>query len=65
MLAIEIDGYSHMLEEVIEKDRIKEERLASLGVHVMHVDDQDVFLDMDNVLKMIEEYIRGFEAKED
>ncbi len=31
MLAIELDGFSHQLDEVVEKDELKEKRLNELG----------------------------------
>jgi very-short-patch-repair endonuclease len=35
MLAIEIDGYSHLLDEVQIKDAKKEKRLNELGIRVL------------------------------
>jgi very-short-patch-repair endonuclease len=61
MLAIELDGYTHKFEDVAEKDRRKESRLASLGVKVLRFDDNVVFNDVNNVLRAIELYIEEFE----
>lgn len=61
MLAIEIDGYTHLLEEVQIKDAIKEKRLKELGIHVLRFPDSDVFHDLENVLRVIEGYITEFE----
>jgi len=44
MLAIEMDGFSHQLEEVIEKDEIKESRLNELGVTVLRFQDEEVYI---------------------
>ena len=52
-LAIEVDGYSHQLEEIWEKDVIKTKRLNELGIQVFRFTDHQV---------LIEEYIFQFEA---
>ena len=60
-LAIELDGYSHQFEEVLEKDLSKEKRLNELGIHVLRFQDEEVMKDMGNVLREIEGYIEEFE----
>ncbi|MBN4065878.1 endonuclease domain-containing protein [Candidatus Amoebophilus asiaticus] len=60
-LAIELDGYSHHFEEIIEKDRIKEDKLNQLGIAVIRFQDDEVMKDIDNVLRAIENYIQEFE----
>ena len=64
-LAIELDGYSHELEEIWKKDVMKTRRLNQLGIHVLRFSDQQVHEDMDHVLWVIEDYIQQFEAKGD
>jgi len=61
MLAIEVDGYTHILEDVQDKDEKKEKRLNELGVHVLRFPDSDVFNDIGNVLREIEAYIVEYE----
>ena len=64
MLAIEIDGYTHLLEEVQDKDEKKEKkekRLNGLGIHVLRFQDSEVFKDIENVLRVIEIYILEYE----
>ena len=61
MLAIEIDGYTHLLEEVQIKDEEKEDRLNKLGVNVLRFHDDLVFNDIENVLREIEAYIVEYE----
>ncbi|MFC2087632.1 endonuclease domain-containing protein [Bacteroidota bacterium] len=41
-LVIELDGYSHQLEEVIQKDAIKEEELKGLGLSMLRFSDDEV-----------------------
>jgi very-short-patch-repair endonuclease len=61
MVAIEIDGYTHLLEEVQVKDKKKEKRLNELGITVLRFQDDLVFNDIENVLRKIEVYISEFE----
>ncbi len=63
MLAIELDGYTHTLDETIEKDKIKEDRLKTLGITVIRFDDHEVMFDINNVLRTIGVWIKEFEAK--
>ena len=63
MLAIEIDGVSHEFEEVYVKDMAREQRLESLGVHFLRVDDREVKKDINNVLQAIENWILEHERK--
>ncbi len=57
MVAIEIDGYTHLLEEVQEKDEKKEKRLNELGITVLRFHDDLVFNDIENVLREIKAFI--------
>jgi len=51
-LAIEIDGSSH--DQKYEYDLIRNERLANLGVNILHFKDIDVKREMNNVIRAIE-----------
>lgn len=62
MLAIELYGYSHTLDETFEKGKIKDERLHELGITIIRFDDNEVMLDINNVLRTIEGWINEFEA---
>jgi very-short-patch-repair endonuclease len=61
-LAIEVDGYTHQLEEVMVKDEIKERKLNELGIHVLRFNDEDVMKDIENVIRVIEQYMNEFES---
>ena len=63
MLGIEIDGYSHEIVEVFEKDVSKQEKIESLGISLLRFTDNQIFNDMENVLRAIESYILEFEEK--
>ncbi len=55
MLAIEIDGESHFGHE--EYDKIRQERLESLGVKFLRFEDEFVYYNLEQVLKTIEKWI--------
>lgn len=61
MLAIELDGYTHQFQDVIEKDELKEKRLNELGVAVLRFQDEEVYNDVENVVREIEAYIKAYE----
>ena len=61
MLALELDGITHESEEVKKKDSIKQARLESLGVTVLHFTDKAIFFDTDQVFKRLEDFIDEFE----
>ncbi len=65
MLAIEVDGYSHQLEEVYDKDVRKTQRLNELGVYVLRFTDNEVLKEMFSVMLAIENYITEFEKQEE
>ncbi len=53
-LGIELDGYSHLLDSNVDRDIRKEKRLNALGVKLIRFWDEEVFNDLDNVLRVIE-----------
>ena len=61
MLAIEVDGYSHQLEEVYDKDIIKTQKLNQLGISLLRFTDNEVLKDTFNVLLAVENFITDFE----
>lgn len=61
MLGIEVDGYSHEILEVYNKDLIKEKRMNELGITILRFSDFEVLRDMENVIRAIEFYILEFE----
>lgn len=61
LLGIEVDGYSHEIVEVYNKDRIKEKRMNELGITILRFSDFEVLKDMENVIRVIEFFILEFE----
>lgn len=61
LLGIEVDGYSHEILEVYNKDRIKEKRMNELGITILRFSDFEVLKDMENVIRAIEFFILEFD----
>ena len=61
LLGIEVDGYSHEILEVYNKDKIKEKRMNELGITILRFSDFEVLKDMENVIRAIEFFILEFE----
>ncbi len=61
MLGIEVDGYSHQILEVFNKDVEKEQIMNKLGISILRFSDYQVLKDTDNVIRAIEWYIMNFE----
>ena len=55
MIAVEIDGVSHIGKELY--DTIRQSRLEKLGVRFLRFKDEDVFYNCDYVVKEIEKWI--------
>lgn len=53
-LVIELDGYSHLLEEQAEADIAREKRLQELGLKVIRFWDEEILKDIYSVLAAIE-----------
>lgn len=56
MLAIEIDGESHFGKEKYDKNRQKQ--LEDLGIRFLRFEDAEVFYNLEEVLKTIENWIK-------
>ena len=60
-LVLELDGITHTFPDVIRNDRIRQNRLESLGLTVLRFDDEEVISNLDAVIQRIEIYIEHFE----
>ena len=56
-LIIEVDGITHLSNEAIEKDRIRDEKLNSVGFHVLRFGSFEVLKQISNVSVVISEWI--------
>jgi very-short-patch-repair endonuclease len=56
-LAIELDGFTHLLEETAKRDRKKGQRLKEMGIKLIRFWDEEVYNDIDNVLYAIESVV--------
>lgn len=62
MLAIEVDGDSHEGKESYDLDR--QEKLESLGIHILRFDDIEVKTNMVQVLDVIEKWIQQYTTED-
>src|SRR5690606_33966567 len=62
-LVIELDGYSHQFDEVIQNDKKKQMELEELGLKIIRFDDSEVMNEIDNVLAAIEVYILDYKKR--
>jgi very-short-patch-repair endonuclease len=53
-LVIELDGYTHGLDTRIRNDERREKRLNEIGLRVIRFWDDEVFEEVENVLRVIE-----------
>ncbi len=56
-------GYSHFLDEVVEKDHFKDEQLSNAGFHILRFADNMVLKDISNIIDEIKKYIEDIEEK--
>ena len=63
MLGIELDGLTHQWPEVAAKDAEKEKRLNEFGITVLRFNDSSVMNDIENVMRVIENYVADFSLK--
>lgn len=56
-LIIELDGYSHHIEEVAIKDQVRENDLKHMGYSILRFEDSEVLDDLNNVVRTIENWI--------
>ncbi|MGR3309949.1 MAG: endonuclease domain-containing protein [Candidatus Brocadiales bacterium] len=54
-LVIEIDGGQHYTDEGKEKDRVRDDYMASLGLKVLRFSDREVFVNLKEVMEKIGE----------
>lgn len=63
-LIIEVDGYSHTLDEVIIKDKIRQQKLEQAGFTVIRFTNNEVLHHVENVKRAIVDKIEELEKRE-
>ena len=63
MLIIEVDGITHLDEEVAEKDEIRQKALEEIGFTVLRFNDDEVLNDIRNVERVLDAYVEEYEMK--
>lgn len=53
-LIIEVDGYTHLLDEVIENDILRQQRLENAGFKIIRFKDEEVLKEINSVSKIIQ-----------
>lgn len=62
MLIIEVDGITHLDEDVIKHDENRQNELEQAGFTVIRFHDSEVLNDIQNVERILESYIDEFES---
>ncbi len=52
-LAVEVDGYSHLDENVFENDQIRQKYLENLGITVIRYTSEEIFNNLSQVVEQI------------
>ncbi|MCL4141356.1 UNVERIFIED_CONTAM: hypothetical protein GTU68_006275 [Idotea baltica] len=63
MLIIEVDGKGHEFEDVIVKDRIREENLLQMGYNIIRFSDHEVHRDLGRVAELLTRKIDSIQAR--
>jgi very-short-patch-repair endonuclease len=63
-LVIEVDGYSHHFDEVLEKDKAKTDFLKKLSITVLRFTDNEVLNEINNIHLCLEQYVNEFTENE-
>ena len=58
-LALELDGLSHIYDETIEKDKLKEQYLYNQGIKTLRFTDKEINEQIENVLSVIKKHINS------
>ena len=63
-MAVELDGNSHFNTEAIQYDRVRDDYLKSLGIHVIRIWNSNVMGNIDGVLAMLEREIKNLALRQ-
>jgi len=62
-LVVELDGGHHYMPEGIQSDKLRDEYLESLGLHVLRFSDRDVLINTESVLETIFNFLNASPKK--
>jgi len=62
-LIIEVDGYTHLLEDVIKNDLVRQPNLEEVGFKVIRFKDEEVLKEINRVRTVIFETLEQLKAK--
>jgi len=63
MLIIEVDGITHLYDEIIENNIKRQKDLEKAGFSVLRFNDNEVLRDIENVRRVLEAYVDSFERR--
>ena len=63
MLIIEVDGITHLYDEIIENNIKRQKDLGKAGFSVLRFNDNEVLRDIENVRRVLEAYVDSFERR--
>ena len=63
MLALEVDGITHVDEKIILKDKLRQDELEMLGINFLRFDALLIVNKIESVLKEIQNWILEYESK--
>ena len=63
MLALEVDGVTHVVEKIILKDKLRQDELEMLGIIFFRFDALLIVNKIESVLKEIQNWILEYESK--
>jgi len=63
MLIVEVDGITHLDDEVARKDEIRQKKLEEAGFTVIRFNDEEILRDIQNVERVLEAYVEDYELK--
>ena len=61
MLGIEVDGYSHQIDEVQQRDEIKALKMKEMGITILRFRDDEIFKDLDQVILNIDGWTENWQ----
>lgn len=56
-LAVEVDGATHITEEEIKYDKMRQEEIEGLGIKFLRFTNEEVYGDLENVLNVIKQEV--------